>query len=105
MTYTNDSDSSRITNSIGNLDKIINYVHDKHKDCLNKTITVTTVILSYNQENTIHQCIESALSQKGNFKHNIIIIDDCSTDQTFKIISKYKNFENVIIYENQNNIG
>jgi glycosyltransferase involved in cell wall biosynthesis len=61
----------------------------------NKTSTsqkmpkVSVVSISYNQENFIAQTLESFLMQKTNFNFEIIIADDCSTDNTAKIISGY----------------
>lgn len=51
--------------------------------------TVSTVILSYNHEDFIVQAIESALEQKGDYHHEIILADDGSTDGTSRIISRY----------------
>jgi glycosyltransferase involved in cell wall biosynthesis len=50
---------------------------------------VSILILSYNQEEFIVDAIESALNQNySNFE--IVISDDCSTDNTLKIINNYK---------------
>lgn len=54
-----------------------------------KKPTITTIILSYNHKEFIRECIESALSQKGDFHHEIIISDDASKDGTNEIISRY----------------
>lgn len=47
------------------------------------------LITVYNSENYIEQCIKSALLQKYN-DFEVVIIDDCSTDSTWDIISKYE---------------
>ncbi len=47
-------------------------------------------------------------SLKRNFNYKLLFLDDCSTDNSFKIISEYdsKNFDNdLIIYQNTNNLG
>jgi glycosyltransferase involved in cell wall biosynthesis/tetratricopeptide (TPR) repeat protein len=54
-----------------------------------KVFTVSTVITSYNHEEYIEQCLESVVSQKGFFDHDVIIADDFSTDNTREIINKY----------------
>lgn len=52
-------------------------------------IAVSVCIITYNQEKYIAQAIESALSQQVNFENEIIICDDCSTDNTRTIIQSY----------------
>lgn len=58
---------------------------------IGEIVTITTVIPTYNQELFITQAIESALSQTGDFFHDIVIADDGSTDGTANIISDYCN--------------
>ena len=47
---------------------------------------ISVCIVSYNQEKYILQCLLSIINQKANFELEIIASDDCSTDQTAKII-------------------
>jgi len=49
---------------------------------------VCVVVITYNQEEYIAECLESILSQEGDFKIELIIGDDCSNDNTMKIIKK-----------------
>lgn len=51
---------------------------------------VSVRIITYNHENYIEECIESVLKQKTDFEFEIIIGDDFSTDNTRKILEKYK---------------
>lgn len=51
--------------------------------------TVTTAIVSYNQREYIAEAIESALSQRGNLIHEIVVSDDGSDDGTAEIIARY----------------
>ncbi len=46
--------------------------------------------ITYNHEKYIAQAIDSFLIQKTNFDFEIVIGEDCSTDNTLKIIEKYK---------------
>ncbi len=50
---------------------------------------VSIVSVSYNQENYIRQTLDSFLEQQADFNFEIIIADDCSTDNTPKIIREY----------------
>lgn len=54
-------------------------------------IQVSVCIVTYNQEKFIAACLESLVSQKTNFKFEIIIGEDCSTDNTRAIIQNYVN--------------
>lgn len=47
-----------------------------------QTPVVSVVVITYNQETYISKCIEAILSQKTDFPFEIIISDDCSSDQT-----------------------
>ena len=50
---------------------------------------VSILTISYNQEKYIRQTLDSFIMQKTNFKYEIVIADDCSTDKTPEIISEY----------------
>jgi len=66
---------------------------------------VTVIVMSYNHEKYIEECIDSILKQKTLFNFNIVISDDCSTDNTYRIIEKYKDIPNVRIERTTNNLG
>ena len=51
---------------------------------------VSVLITSYNREKYIEEAIQSVLSQEyTNFE--LIIVDDCSTDNTLKLATSYAN--------------
>lgn len=52
-------------------------------------IQVSVCVVTYNQEKYIAECLDSLVSQKTNFKFEIIVGEDCSTDGTRAIIQKY----------------
>ena len=55
-----------------------------------KKIQISVIIPVYNTEKYLERCINSVVSQ--NFRDiEIIIINDCSEDNSLKIIDKYKN--------------
>ncbi|ENP0848336.1 glycosyltransferase family 2 protein [Vibrio parahaemolyticus] len=66
---------------------------------------VSIVMPSYNSANTIIESIESILAQT--YKNwELIIVDDCSSDNTWDILSEYSNlYENIHIYRNEKNEG
>lgn len=51
---------------------------------------VSVFIITYNQENTIAQTIESILVQEGNFTMELIIGEDCSVDHTAEICKDFQ---------------
>jgi glycosyltransferase involved in cell wall biosynthesis len=60
-------------------------VHSKHSP----RPTISTAILSYNHQEFIVEAIESALEQRGNFTHEILLADDGSSDGTARIMERY----------------
>lgn len=68
-------------------------------------IMVSILCITYNHENYISMAIESFLMQKTNFKYEILIHDDASTDRTALIIKEYeKKYPDIIkaIYQKEN---
>lgn len=68
-------------------------------------VVVSVGIAAYNAENYIGQCLDNILNQKTNFKFVILINDDCSTDNTAKIIEEYSNkYPEIIqpVYQKEN---
>ncbi len=62
---------------------------------------ISVIIVNYNGAKYIKDCIKSLQSSiYKNFE--IIFVDDCSTDQSFKIIKKFKN---VKLIQNKKNLG
>ena len=70
-------------------------------------VEISTCIIPYNQEKYIAEAIESALMQSCSFESEIIICDDCSTDNTAKIIALYteKYPEKIKAFFAEKNIG
>lgn len=64
-------------------------------------------VTTYNQEKYIAQALDSILTQEHNYKYEILVSDDCSTDNTPNIIKEYAaRFPDIIkpVY-NERNIG
>lgn len=52
----------------------------------NREIAVSVIVLVYNHEDYIKTAINSILSQKTDYNYEILIGDDCSTDNSWNII-------------------
>lgn len=67
-------------------------------------LKISVILSVYNDENNIEESIESLLSQTyKNFE--LLISDDCSTDNSYEKIMKYSSYKNFSILKNEQNIG
>ena len=55
----------------------------------NNDVRVSVCMVTYNQKNYIAEAIESVLMQKTNFKIQLLVGDDASTDGTREIVRQY----------------
>lgn len=64
-------------------------------------------MVTYNREQYIDTALRSVLRQKTNFRFEIIICEDCSTDNTLSICERYaKEYpETIRLLVNENNLG
>ena len=58
---------------------------------MNKKTKISVGVITYNQEATIRQMLDSILAQKGDFDLELVIGEDCSTDATHAICEEYVN--------------
>lgn len=68
-------------------------------------IKVSVLCTAYNQEDYIEETLKGFVNQKTDFKFEVLINDDCSTDNTKNIIKKYQQlYPNIIkpIYQVEN---
>ena len=56
----------------------------------NSEIMVSISCITYNHQKYIAEALDGFLMQKTNFKYEIIIGEDCSTDNTKAIIESYR---------------
>src|SRR5258708_13322743 len=61
---------------------------------------VSTVIAAYNAEHTIEQTVDSALAQRCS-DHEIVVVNDGSTDTTTTILEKYRGQIRIVDQPNQ----
>ena len=72
---------------------------------MNNNNLVSVIISAFNSEETIDYSLQSIINQTYQ-NIEILIMDDCSTDNTFKKLKKYENsFNNVRVFKNDENIG
>jgi glycosyltransferase involved in cell wall biosynthesis len=70
------------------------------------TPVVSVCMISFNHERYIDQAIGSILSQKTSFEFEVVIGDDFSSDDTYKICEKYANVDSRInLLPSECNIG
>lgn len=80
--------------------KTVDFVHDSFE------FEASVIIPVKNRETTIEAAIRSVLAQKANFKYNILVIDNHSTDGTTEKIDQYKDDERVVhIVPERNDLG
>lgn len=74
---------------------------------MNKNIIVSVCMITYNHENYIREAIEGVLMQETNFPVELIIGEDCSTDETRNVCIEYANKhpELIRLLLPQNNLG
>jgi glycosyltransferase involved in cell wall biosynthesis len=70
------------------------FIDNKRVELLDQTSKETPMVsvtmITYNHENYISQAIEGVLMQKTNFCVKLVIGEDCSSDSTREIVSKYQ---------------
>ena len=72
---------------------------------MDKKFTVSVLMPCYNSEKYLEEAVESILNQTF-LDFEFIIVDDGSTDQTYKILSSFaKKDERIRLYKNEKNIG
>jgi glycosyltransferase involved in cell wall biosynthesis len=50
---------------------------------------VTVCVVTYNQEKYIRECLKSIVEQDVNFDFEVLVADDCSTDNTREIVREF----------------
>lgn len=70
-------------------------------------VKVSVLLITYNHEKYIAQAIKSALNQITDFKYEILIGDDCSTDKTTEIVRTFSNAnpEKIKLISSERNVG
>lgn len=74
----------------------------------NNEVMVSVFCITYNHENFIRDTLEGFLMQKTNFKYEVLVHEDASTDGTAEILRDYEQHHPDIIkvvYERENQYG
>ena len=73
---------------------------------MNEFVKLSIIMPCYNVGETFTRAIESILSQKVDFKYEIIIVDDCSSDNGPDLFRNYANkYKFIKIIRHEKNIG
>lgn len=71
---------------------------------MKKSCRFTVAISAYNIQDYVERAIDSVIDQK--FKdYELIVVDDCSTDNTYNILKSYSKIDNVKILKTKKNSG
>lgn len=71
-------------------------------------VKISVGVITYNQETTIRQTLDSILAQKGEFDLELVIGEDCSIDNTRAICEEYiihNTSYTIILLKNEHNLG
>jgi glycosyltransferase involved in cell wall biosynthesis len=75
-----------------------------HKSEMSRQPKLSVLITSYNREKYIGQAIESVLAQTFS-DFELLIVDDCSSDNTVSVARSYENDARVRVVVNEHNLG
>lgn len=66
---------------------------------------LTIIIPVYNVEKYLERCMESVLHQKTVYSYEVVVVNDCSPDNSRSILDKYKDCPCVKVYHHSENKG
>jgi len=77
---------------------------------MSEKVELSIIIVTWNSEEEIAECLRPVCDQigkNGNFVFEIIIVDNHSSDNTYRVIEKFKSYykENITLIRNSDNIG
>jgi len=68
--------------------------------------TVSVCVITYNQRRYLAQCLESIVSQRGDFSMEVIVADDCSTDGAHEVAEDFaRRDERIRLLRPEHNLG
>lgn len=66
---------------------------------------LTIIIPVYNVEKYLERCLESVLHQKTDYSYDVIVVNDCSSDNSIRIIERYQDDPSVKVFHHEINRG
>ncbi|EKN62793.1 glycosyltransferase [Schinkia azotoformans] len=74
---------------------------------MNNIIKLSVLLVTYNHEKYIKEAMDSILLQQLDYDYEIVVADDCSTDDTLNIIKEYKKQypDKIRILDGEKNLG
>jgi len=66
---------------------------------------LSIIIPTYNDASTIRQVLESILELDYPSRFEIIVVDDCSTDETFEILKEFLSMNKITVVRHERNMG
>ncbi|OIQ25372.1 glycosyltransferase [uncultured Vibrio sp.] len=91
------SDGSLTSSPISSADRI--------RDIESQKLNASIIIVSYNIPMILKACVDSILRTTDSSKTEIILIDNCSDDETVKVVESYAGLSNVKVEFNNENLG
>ncbi|RAP31551.1 hypothetical protein DID78_00940 [Candidatus Marinamargulisbacteria bacterium SCGC AG-343-D04] len=64
---------------------------------------VSVLIVNFNGARFISNCLDSLLKSQGDFDLDVVVVDNCSTDQSLDVLSTYKS--KITLVKNRHNSG
>jgi GT2 family glycosyltransferase len=73
-------------------------------------VDLSIIIVTWNSEEEIAECLRAVsdrISKDGDLSFEIIIVDNNSSDNTYRVLEKYKSYfnENITLIRNSDNLG
>ncbi|MDX1920629.1 MAG: glycosyltransferase family A protein [Candidatus Caenarcaniphilales bacterium] len=89
-----------------------NYIYQQEKlvkrSSMRKKYTepkVSFIVTNYNYSKYLERCLDSVIRQTHN-NWELIVVDDCSTDESMQLLEKYKvKHSEIRVVQNENNLG
>ena len=97
------------TNHLKEIDALVDFTAYRRLDFNEQEFDAeaSVIIPVFNREKTIRDAVESALSQKANFKYNVMVVNNHSTDGTGEILDEIckKNDRLIHLVPERNDLG
>ncbi len=84
--------------------KFVSNLNHWYNSFMGKKLSIIMPV--YNEEKTVEEIVKKVLSVKLNIEKELIIIDDCSKDGSYKKLEELKSkFSEIVLLKNEKNMG